>query len=156
MTKPTPLLVLAAALGLSACVTHRVNPTPSRAVADAHAHKDVADQNAACTPLSSPMSVAFGFGEPTLGASATPAVESVGRQLACHPGAAAVVAGRSDGHGTAQQQLKLANDRANAVAAALKARGVAPARISLDVQADAKPPAGDAGHLVIMAEGRRW
>jgi outer membrane protein OmpA-like peptidoglycan-associated protein len=158
MTKPSPaLLALAAALGLSGCITHRVTPTLSRAVIDARAHKDVTDaRNAACAPLASPMRIAFAFGEPQLSELATPAVESVGQQLACHPGVAAVVAGRADGHGTPQEQLKLAADRANAVAAALKARGVSAGRISLDIQPDAKPPTGDATHLVVMAEGRRW
>jgi outer membrane protein OmpA-like peptidoglycan-associated protein len=155
MMRAAPLL-LAATLALSACVTHRVEPTLSRAVIDARARKDVPTAASVCGPLSSPASVGFGFGEAALSDLATPAVEQAAQQLACHPQIGAIVAGRGDGHGTAQEQLKLAGDRANAVAAALKARGVAAGRISLDISADAKPPAGDAAHLVVMAEGRRW
>jgi outer membrane protein OmpA-like peptidoglycan-associated protein len=65
-----------------------------------------------------------------------------------------LIVGQADGHGTEADQVKLAQARADAVAQDLRARGVAAARLQTRAQGSA--PAGDAQHLVILAEGRRW
>ena len=152
-TRLLPILALAAASGLSGCVTHRASPMLSRAVIDARAHRDV-DKAAVCGPLSSPASVGFAFGEGQLNELATPALNEAGQELACHPEAVALVIGQADGHGTDAEQRQLAQARAGAVAQDLRARGVAAARIQTQVQGAA--PAGDPRRLVVLAEGRRW
>jgi outer membrane protein OmpA-like peptidoglycan-associated protein len=154
MRTPLPSISLAAlALALAGCVTPGAKPAVSRAVLDARAHRNV-EAAAACAPLASPVSVGFAFAEPGLNELATPALENAGQQLACHPEAAVLVIGQADLHGTAAEQQALAQVRAEAVAKALRSRGVAPARIQ--VQAEGTVPAGDARRLVVLAEGRRW
>jgi outer membrane protein OmpA-like peptidoglycan-associated protein len=155
-TRPILLALLpaaAAAASLAACTTPHVKPTLSQAVVDARAHKNASAQ-AACTPLISPLSVGFGFGEAQLSDIAAPALDSAGQLLTCHPQAAAIVVGAADGHGTAQEQTALAAARAQAVAQELQRRGVAAERVKTQVEGTA--PAGDDNRLVILAEGRRW
>lgn len=145
-----PVLAL---LAVAACTT-REKPVLSRAVIEARAGAKVKPEaKVVCGPLASPISVGFGFAESTLNELAVPALEDAGRQLACHPEAAAVVVGHAeDGHGTDAEQAKLASDRAQAVAADLRRRGVPAAR----VQVQTAVPEADARHLVILAESRRW
>jgi outer membrane protein OmpA-like peptidoglycan-associated protein len=155
---PTRLLTLGlipalAAAGLAACTTPRVKPTLSQAVVDARAHRNTTAQ-AVCNPLASPLSVGFAFGESQINELAIPALQDAGQQLTCHPQANALIVGQSDSHGTPQQQAALATARAQAVAQELQGRGVVAAR--LQTQAEGAAPAGDDGHLVILAEGRRW
>lgn len=146
------LLALGAAVALSGCLTQRVKPTPSKAVADARAHRTAAPAPA-CPVLGDTASVGFGFGAATIGEVAQPELERVAQLLACHPQVSAVIVGQADGHGTDAEQKTLAQARAEAVAAGLRIRGVAAARLRL-VQG-AAPPAAE-GRLVVMAEGRRW
>jgi outer membrane protein OmpA-like peptidoglycan-associated protein len=146
-------LLLAAALGLSGCLTTEAKPKPSQAVLDARAHKDV-DAVAKCGDLVSPISVGFGFGEGSLSELAAPNVDQARQALACHPDANVVIVGQADGHGTEQEQTQLAHNRAEVVAEALRSRGVSAGRLKTQTQGTA--PSGDAQHLVILAEGRRW
>jgi len=141
------------AFGLAGCVTHHVTPTPSRAVAEALAHRN-ATRTATCPALSSPQSVGFPFGDATVVEQATPVLASLGQQLACHPQVGAVIVGQADGHGSDAEQRQLAQARAEAVAQDLRRRGVAATRLQVQVQGTA--PAGDAAHLIVLAEGRRW
>lgn len=146
-------LALIAGLGLSGCLTQRVKPTPSAAVLEARQHRD-SKAPPPCPAIDAPISVGFGFGEAAIGELAAPAVIQAAQLAACHSGASVTILGQADMHGTEAEQRKLSQDRANAVAAALRERGVAPGRIATQVQGTA-PPA-DATHLVILAEGRRW
>lgn len=149
-------LVLAGGAGaLGGCLTPTVNPTVSRAVLDARAHKDV-DQARTCAALTSPASIGFGFGERRLSDLATPELQSVAAELACHPDATAVVVGAADAHGTAAEQQALARARSQAVVEWLEKHGIAASRLRSQVLGKGKAPAGDETHLVIMAEGRRW
>lgn len=148
-----PLALALTAVGLSGCLTPRVKPTPSQAVLAARAHR-TPPPAAVCVPLASPLSVGFGFGESTLGDLAGPALQSAAQALSCHPEASAVVVGQADAHGTDADRRRLAQARADAVAAHLTAHGVAQAR--LQTQAEGTAPTGDAQHLVVLAEGRRW
>jgi outer membrane protein OmpA-like peptidoglycan-associated protein len=155
---PTRLLTLGlvpalAAAGLAACTTPRVKPTLSQAVVDARAHRNTTAQ-ATCGPLASPVSVGFAFAEAQINELAIPALQDAGQQLACHPQVSALIVGQADNHGTPQEQAALATARAQAVAQDLQGRGVAVAR--LQTQAQGAAPAADEGHLVILAEGRRW
>jgi outer membrane protein OmpA-like peptidoglycan-associated protein len=147
------LAALAAAAGLGGCVTHRVNPTLSRAVVDARAHRNV-PRTAACPALSSPVSVGFAFSESSLNELAAPALRSAGQQLTCYPQVSAVIVGQADGHGTDVEQRQLAQARAEAVAQDLRGRGIVAGRLQTQVQGTA--PEADAGRLVVLAEGRRW
>lgn len=147
------LVLLAAAVGVCGCTT-RVKPTPSKAVLEARAHKNVATEIELCGELTSPVSIGFGFGDGELSELAVPAVDQARQALACHPDAAAVIVGQADGHGTDQEQAKLAADRAKAVAEALQGRGIDPSRLKTQILGSA--PKGDATHLLILAEGRRW
>lgn len=147
------LAALAAAAGLGGCTTHRIEPTLSRAVVDARAQRDVTHA-APCPDLSSPVSVGFAFSESSLNELAVPALESVGLQLTCHPQVSALIVGQSDGHGTDAEQRQLAQARAEAVAQDLRGRGIVAGRLQTQVQGTA--PQGDAGRLVVLAEGRRW
>ena len=146
---PAAALLTAA---LAAC-TATVKPTLSEAVVDARAHKN-ATAEVGCTPLASPVTVGFGFGESQVSELAVPALDSAGKLLTCHPQASAVVVGQADGHGTAQEQKSLAAARVEAVAQELQRRGVAAER--LQTQTEGAAPAGDDNRLVILAEGRRW
>lgn len=147
------LLTFAVPLALAAAgCTTKVKPVLSKAVAEARQHRDVAV--AACPPVASPVSVGFGFGDASLNELAVPALEQAGQILACHPNVAAVVVGQADGHGTDQEQQALAAARAQIVIRELANRGAPRARITAQVQGTA--PAGDASHLVVLAEGRRW
>lgn len=146
-------LVLTAALGLSGCLTPRVKPTPSAAVLEARQHRD-AKAPPPCPALDGPISVGFGFGEAAIGELALPAVVQAAQLMTCHPGISALIVGQADVHGTEAEQRKLSEARANAVAAALRERGVAPGRIATQIQGTTPP--GDATHLVVLAEGRRW
>jgi outer membrane protein OmpA-like peptidoglycan-associated protein len=141
------------AFGLAGCVTHHVTPTPSRAVAEALAHRN-ATQAAVCPALSSPQFVGFPFGESTLVELTTPVLLGIGQQLACHPQVSALIVSQADGHGTDAEQRQLAQARAEAVAQDLRRRGVPAARVQIQVQGTA--PAGDERHLIVLAEGRRW
>ncbi|MDB5418167.1 MAG: OmpA family [Phenylobacterium sp.] len=146
------LAAFAAAAGLGGC-THSVDATLSRAVVDARAHRDVT-HTAACPALSSPVSVGFAFSESSLNELAAPALESAGLQLTCHPQVSALIVGQSDGHGTDAEQRQLAQTRAEAVAQDLRGRGIVAGRLQTQVQGTA--PEGDAGRLIVLAEGRRW
>ena len=148
------LLLPLAALSLAGCITHSVQPTPSKAILEARAHRAANQQAKACPDVASPTSVDFGFNEGALTELDAPALQTIAAALACHPGVSAIVVGQADGHGAAAEQTKLAGQRAEAVLADLQRRGVAAARLKSQVQGTA--PAGDAEHLVILAEGRRW
>jgi outer membrane protein OmpA-like peptidoglycan-associated protein len=145
--------LLAAATPLGGCASRRVEPTVSRAVLDARAHRDVA-RAAACTDLASPASVGFGFAEAKLADLATPDLQAIVTALACHPAARAVIIGAADAHGGESEQRALAAKRAAAVSDYLQAHGIAADRLS--VQAKGPAPPGGPDLLVVMAEGRRW
>lgn len=149
----TAVAIAAAALGLSGCLTARVKPTPSAAVLEAREHREK-PAPVACPAIDAPISVGFGFGEATLSDLATPSVAEAAQLLACHPQASALVVGQADAHGTPDEQKALAEGRAEAVVAALRARGVAPARLATQTQGT--PPAAEVGRVVVLAEGRRW
>ena len=75
----TPLrlsAVLAATLAVSACMTPRSQPTPSRAVAAARAHKDVTAE-ATCPDLTRTASVGFPFEDAAIPDTAMPVLETV-------------------------------------------------------------------------------
>lgn len=146
-------IALGAALGLAGCLTPRVKPAPSKAVAEARAHR-ATPAPVVCPEPASPLSVGFGFGDAALGELTAQAMDQAGRTLACHPQLTALIVGQADGHGTEADRKALAQGRARAVAQALESRGVAAARLSVQVEGTA--PAGDAGRMVILAEGRRW
>ncbi|WP_297693796.1 OmpA family protein [Phenylobacterium sp.] len=152
--RPLSLVPPLAALALGGCVTHSVRPTPSKAILEARAHHTVAIRPNTCPELASPAAVEFGFEENALSELDTPALDTLTAGLACHPGVSAIVVGEADGHGTAAEQHKLAGERAQAVVADLQRRGVAAARLTSQVEG--KEPAGDAQHVVILAQGRRW
>lgn len=143
----------AAALGLSGCLTARVKPTPSAAVIEAREHRE-RHAPPPCAAIDGPVSIGFGFGESAINELALPSVTEAAQLLTCHPAVTALIVGQADVHGTEAEQRKLAQDRANAVAAALAERGVAPGRLATQAQGTA--PSGDAAHLVVLAEGRRW
>jgi len=145
--------VLAAALTASACMTAHTQPTPSKAVAEARAHKDVTPE-ALCPALAPTASVGFPFEDAAIPDTAIPVLESLTRTLTCHPQVRAIVVGEADAHGTDEAQRKLSQDRIQAVIGYLSAHGVAAARFSQQVQGKAPTP-GDQ-QMVIMAEGRRW
>jgi peptidoglycan-associated lipoprotein len=156
----TPLVLipaLAAATALAGCTTPRVHPTPSRAVMEARAHKDVEVAQAnACPDASVRPRVGFGFDDASLKDVAMEPLETAAAALACHPDLKAVVVGGADQHGTEADRRKLAQARAQAVIDFLHAKGIASERMTSQVALDDKPPAGDAGHMIVMAEGRRW
>lgn len=154
-TRSFSLTFVAAVLsaGVAGCTTPHVKPTPSQAVADAHAHRNAAAE-ATCAPLASPLSVGFGFGESQVSEVAAPALDDAGRLLSCHPQASAIVVGQADGHGTPQDQKTLAAARVQAVVQELQRRGVPANRVQ--TQAEGTAPTGDDTRLVILAEGRRW
>jgi len=153
MFRSLPILLLAATAA-AGCTT-KVKPTLSKAVVEARKGQDVANAAAAaCGPLTSPVLVTFGFQEGALTDLSMGAVNDAGQQLACHPEAAAVIVAQADGHGTDAELKALATRRAQAVSAALTARGVPATRIVTQIQGN--PPAGDARHLIVQAEGRRW
>lgn len=148
---------LAATATLAGCLTSHSTPAESRAVIDALNHKDVkAAQAAACPDLTSPQSVGFGFDDASLKDVAMESLNATSAALNCHPQLQAIVVGAADGHGTAAEQRTLAQNRAQAVADYLHAHGIAPARVQTEVLTQDKPPAGDAQHLIVLAEGRRW
>ena len=151
LLRPFSLLILTAVA--AGCTTH-VKPTLSKAVVEARAGARTKTASpAACGPLTSPVSVGFGFGETTLNELDVPALENASQQLACHKDAVAVVVGGAEeGHGTEAEQATLAASRAQAVLADLRRRGVPAERISVQTKA----PEADARHLIVMAEGRRW
>ena len=153
LTRSLGLVAVLLAAGLCACTTPHVKPTLSAAVVDARAHRNAA-AGVTCNPLTSPLSIGFGFGESTLTELAAPALDDAGRLLTCHPQAGALVVGQADGHGTTQDQHALAAARIQAVVQELQRRGVAAGR--LQTQAEGAAPAGDDTRLVILAEGRRW
>lgn len=152
---PTRLFRLAPLLaaGLAGCMTHKESPTLSLAVIEAREHRN-ADATAACTALVSPVRVAFGFDESQINELALPALETASQLLSCHPQASVLIFGEPDAHGTPQERAELAKGRAQAVADDLRSRGVVPARMQTQIEGEA--PAGDAAHLVVLAEGRRW
>jgi len=149
----TPALALILGAGLAGCVTHRVQPTLSKAVVEARKHKDV-EATTACPDLAAPISVGFAFGESGLSELATPALEQVTKELACHPGEPALIAGQADNHGTDAEQRQLAQARVTAVMDYLRAHNVAPARLQTQVMGT--PPGLDPQRIVVLAEGRRW
>ena len=149
------LPLVAAAAALAGCMTPHAKPVESQAVKDALAHKDIAPA-ATCPDLASPFSVGFPFQDSTLKDVPPEVLDALTRGLACHAGLQVEIAGGADAHGTAEEQAKLAGDRAQAVAGYLTAHGVAASRVQILPPPPAKPPAGDAQHLVVMAEGRRW
>jgi outer membrane protein OmpA-like peptidoglycan-associated protein len=156
----TPLVLipaLAAATALTGCMTPRVHPTPSKAVIAARAHKDVEIAQAnACPDASVRPRVGFGFDDATLKDVAMEPLDEAAEALTCHPELQAVIVGGADQHGTEAERRKLAQDRVQTVIDYLHAKGVAPERLKSEVALDGKPPAGDAQHMVVMAEGRRW
>lgn len=145
--------LLAAMLAVSGCMTPRSTPVPSRAVADARAHKDVTPE-ATCPDLEPTVSVGFPFNESAVPDTAFPVLQRTTRALACHPQIHGVVVGEADAHGTPEDQKKLSQARIEAVIAYFTAHGVAATRFSRQVQGKAPTP-GDQ-QMVIMAEGRRW
>jgi outer membrane protein OmpA-like peptidoglycan-associated protein len=152
----TPLRLtaaLAAALTASACMTPRSHPTPSKAVAEARAHKDVTPE-ATCPDLTPTASVGFPFEDAAIPDTALPVLETLTRTLACHPQVRAVVVGEADAHGTEEAKKKLSQARIQAVIGYLTAHGIAAARFTQQVEGKAPTP-GDQ-QMVIMAEGRRW
>jgi outer membrane protein OmpA-like peptidoglycan-associated protein len=152
----TPLrfsAVLAAALTASACMTPHSTPTPSKAVAEARAHKDVTPE-ATCPPLEPSVSVGFPFEDPAIPDTAMPVLQTLAKTLACHTQVRAVVVGAADAHGTPEAQKKLAQARIQAVIGYLSAHGIAAARFTQQVEG--KPPTPGDQQIVIMAEGRRW
>lgn len=152
-----PALLAAGGL-LAGCLTPQSKPIPSKAVADALAHKDVQAAQAAqaCPDLTSPQSVGFGFADATLKDVRMESLEATAASLTCHPALQAIVVGAADEHGTKADQQKLAQDRAQAVVDYLHAKGIAAGRLQTQVRLEGSPPAGDAQHLIVMAEGRRW
>jgi outer membrane protein OmpA-like peptidoglycan-associated protein len=145
--------VLAAAASLAGCATPHSQPVLSHAVMDARAHLD-ASRTAACPAPASPTSIGFGFGEASLGDTANTPLERLATTLTCRPQVSALIVGEADGHGTAEDQKKLAQSRAQAVSDYLSAHGVAARRLAMQVEGKA-PPAGEA-RMIVMAEGRRW
>jgi len=144
----------AAAFALAACTTPEVQPTPSKAVQEARARHNAARQASACPDPAAPLSVGFGFGEATLSDVNAAALATAAAALSCHPDATVFIVGQADGHGTEADQVKLAHDRAQVVADDLEKRGVAEARLKVQVQGTA--PSADEDHVVVLAEGRRW
>lgn len=153
MAKPAAPIVVLAALALAACTTPRSHPTPSKAVAEARAHKDVTAE-AACPALAPTVSIGFPFEDASLPDTATPAIEGLTRMLACHPQVRAVVVGEADAHGTEEAQKKLSQARIQTVIGYLTAHGIAAGRFTQQVQGKPRTP-GDQ-QMVVMAEGRRW
>jgi outer membrane protein OmpA-like peptidoglycan-associated protein len=153
MTPHRLLAPLIAAAGLCACTTPHSQPTLSKAVVDARAHKDVGVA-AVCPPLASPTLVGFGFGQATIADTSEPALQTIAKTLACHPQATALVVGQADGHGTSAEQTQLATGRVQSVVTYLTAHAVAPSRLTQQVEGKA-PAAGDQ-QLIVLAEGRRW
>lgn len=147
------LAVAAVAISLAGCVTHGVTPTLSKAVVEARSHRDV-KATTACPDLAAPVSVGFAFGESGLSELATPVLEQVTRELACHPSEAAIIVGQADNHGTGAEQRQLAQARITAVTDYLRAHNVAAQR--LQSQVTGEPPALDPQRIIILAEGRRW
>jgi outer membrane protein OmpA-like peptidoglycan-associated protein len=151
-----PALVASGGL-LCGCLTPQAKPVPSKAVAEALAHKDVqAVAASACPDLTSPQHVGFGFGDASLKDVAMEPLEATAASLTCHPALQAVVVGAADEHGTETEQKKLAQDRAQAVTDYLRSKGVAAGRMQTEVRLEGEPPTGDAQHLIVLAEGRRW
>jgi outer membrane protein OmpA-like peptidoglycan-associated protein len=144
---------LACICALAACTTPHSQPTPSKAVAEARAHKDVTPE-ATCPALEPTASIGFPFENATIPDTAMPALEQATRMLACHPQVRAVVVGEADSHGTDAEQKKLSQSRIDAVISYLTTHGIAATRLTQQLEGKAPTP-GDQ-QVVIMAEGRRW
>lgn len=150
------LIVLIGCAALSACLTPRVRPAPSKAVAQARASRNA--KPAACMPTDlsaiSPLLVGFGFDDGSMPDAGRERLQVAARWLICNPGVEAVILPAADNRGDAKHQDDLAQQRAQATVDALRGLGATSAvlhTIARGGQDPVKTP-----HLVIQASGRGW
>jgi outer membrane protein OmpA-like peptidoglycan-associated protein len=150
------ILVAVAALPLAGCLTPHAKAPPSAAVIAARAKAGA--RPAGCRPGApqdvSPTTATFPFDAAQLDEVGAGRLARVAAWLACNDGVQVVVSPSADNHGGAEHQAALAADRAQAVAARLRADGATAAVIRL-----LPPGAADAAaepHVLILAAGRGW
>lgn len=153
-TAATAALALAAgAVMLSGCLTQRAKAPPSYAIQQMRAEHRAGPAALACADLPvGPVFVGFGFDDAVITELEQTDLAAALAWTACHRDGAIVIQPASDHHGTEAEQHALAQHRAEAVAAYLKAHGVSNAITILPE--GAAEPAG--AHLLIQAWGRRW
>jgi len=153
---PALAVALAGATALSGCTTPRVTPKPSQAVLQARAR--VGAKAAACPAgelaAISPVDVGFGFDDATISPEGQRRLAAAAQWLACHAGVEAVILPDADNHGDAAHLKDLAQRRAEAVAARLRALGATAAVIHILPRGAPDNLSGP--HLVINAQGRGW
>ncbi|MFI4964541.1 MAG: OmpA family protein [Caulobacterales bacterium] len=141
---------------LSACLTPRVQPTPSKAVAEARAGAGARAAACPATDLASvsPVDVGFAFDDATVTEVGVRNLTAAAQWLACHAGVEVVITPDADNHGDAAHLNDLAQRRAQAVQAELRTLGATAAVIRLLPRGAADPVT--APHLVVNAQGRGW
>jgi outer membrane protein OmpA-like peptidoglycan-associated protein len=153
---PALAVILVGAAALSGCLTPRVQPPPSAAVLQARAASG--HKTAACTPggldAISPVDVGFGFDDAEISEVGQKRLAAAAAWLGCNPGIQAVILPDADNHGDAAHLGDLAQKRALAVQARLRALGATAAVIRLLPRGAADPLT--APHLVVNAQGRGW
>lgn len=150
------IALLACAVSLSGCMTKRIKPAPSSAIAEARAHRDK-PAVPACAPVPlteiSPVFVGFPFGETQPSPPMLAVIDKTAGWLVCNPGVQVVIRGDADVHGNVTAQNALASQRSQMVADRLRAAGATLPVIRI-VPRGAPDPAANV--LFIKAEGQRW
>lgn len=150
--RPALLLLAAASVLMSGCLTQRDRPPPSPAIQQVRAAERKTTVEPCVAGPSTPVFVPFGFAEAEITDLQQPYLAPALSWTACHRDTPIAILPAADSHGTAEQQQALANRRAQAVAAYLKAHGVANPIVLLPE--GGAEPAGP--HLLVQAWGRRW
>lgn len=150
------LALLACAFALSGCLTQRVQPKPSSAVLESRTH--AVAKPAACTPggleAISPVRVGFPFDDAEMPEAGSRRLAAATRWLLCNPGVEVAILPDADAHGDTAHQNDLAQRRAQATVATLRAQGATAAVLHITPRGAPDPIATP--HLVIEANGRGW
>ena len=153
---PAFAVALAGAASLSGCFTPSVKPTPSPAILEARAGAGAKAPACPAADLASisPVDVGFGFDDATISPEGQERLGAAAKWLACNPKVAVAILPDADNHGDAAHLKDLAQRRAVAVQARLRALGATAAVIHLLPRGAPDNVAGP--HLVINAQGRGW
>ena len=153
---PALAAALLCATALSGCLTPHVQPTLSKAVVQARAGAQAQADACPAGDLASvsPADMDFGFDDATITEVGQKRLTLAARWLACHPGVAVVIKPDADHHGAVAHLNDLAQRRAQAVQAQLRALGATAAVIHILPRNGPDPLT--APHLVVNAVGRGW
>jgi outer membrane protein OmpA-like peptidoglycan-associated protein len=150
------LALAALSLGLSGCLTPRIQPQPSAAIVEARAA--VGARTAACKPGGldqvSPLDADFVFDEAEISPPGVQRLTNAARWLNCNPGVEVVIKPDSDNRGEVAHLNALSEARAKAVADKLRELGATGATLRILARGGADPVT--APHLLINATGRGW